>query len=1320
MGKKNKGRNRGSLGEDFEDSYEYDADDGGYQDYGRKKNKRRNRDSNSDYGNYGYDEYGSDEDDDQDYDDYSHEEDGDETDDADSSSSYSSEPSYGRSDVSYTSAQNSSTVSSSVFKESKPSPLGSMHPVKATPNSSGFTPRTATPYSVEGQRSDSSRKDESSFGFKRVSVTPDAYSQKPRHESDRHLQTSERLNSTDNQDRDDESDSAPRKWGISNFFARRQNADENDSRQEEKESAREHKAREKAKKFDSQVDRTGEDSEGVSEEEQWKEIRISEIRTRLAKIDDDILDYQQFTGSDEDILEANRSIDELNKEKKELKAELRKLSGSPLAFFSGFSPAAVATSVKAVGKKFSNPFGALLRRESDGEEGDDESETSREQREALRSERKSRRREEKSRRREEKREQRERKKEIYNADHSQNTEYDRLNDESDDGADPDAPTPNGRRWAVLAHRTLGVTIVATVLLVGGYVGYMFLGHGSDKQQIVSEDQSVADKSTSGLTSILHGKYASKTSAEDSDKQVADASKTSDVSETGAIKSEKTSWWGRLKSKFSRKSDSSNMAKESDKEKNKSDKSDRKESKLATLGKSASENLKKATEVGKSKLDSFNDTLVSGADALKNDLDEVGAALSKKTDDFSDDLSQMKSSASEQLTNAVDSLNEKASDIVDSGREALNDLSASIADVNEVLDETIPAEDELYDNESAKPDVPLAVDDELLVGIPESNDEANPLSIVASESSDELATVENDGDALDVDPDEARAAFGDTPVRSSSSPVASGANASISSGDDISNEVSTTLLDESETPIGADWESPIVSNSTPQANSSSLLADSSSNASATKNSLAQNGASWDSVPPNTLDAGSSTLLNEGSSDKTPSLTNVDDVSTPSALPTLSTPTSSDDAMTLFVDDSPTAPMQLDETSDLNELSGAAPVLRDDLETWNTAPSLTSQRSAATSDNPLTTSLDRFNSRVESLADRVNEGADNLREGALSSLDQLGSSLNEGVANLQNKGQQTLNSINNSLSGVRDSLNNSVENIEQSLGSLSTSLDNARQSASDTLQNVGSNISDNFSELQRQFNNPDAIATPSGGAPLTNVTAVPSSSPTTTTSPSPTTLSLPARAVGSPSNSLVQNPSTRQNNTSLGLNHEDAPKASDRLASSSNPALNSPVTSPHLAPSQNGSTSGIDSVTTFPSQTARTGNVASDASDLMPANVDYSYSMSPLGRVSSGVRIDSSTIATPSVTGVTGVPSMSSGSGVPSNAVSGVAGTADVPTGYRQYITKEGDNLLTIADRELGSSSRWGEIKRLNNLRSGATYFEAGTRLLLPISTPGSDE
>ncbi|MBQ2789925.1 MAG: hypothetical protein IJE97_09820, partial [Thermoguttaceae bacterium] len=60
---------------------------------------------------------------------------------------------------------------------------------------------------------------------------------------------------------------------------------------------------------------------------------------------------------------------------------------------------------------------------------------------------------------------------------------------------------------------------------------------------------------------------------------------------------------------------------------------------------------------------------------------------------------------------------------------------------------------------------------------------------------------------------------------------------------------------------------------------------------------------------------------------------------------------------------------------------------------------------------------------------------------------------------------------------------------------------------------------------------------------------------------------------------------------------------------------------------------------------------------------------------------------------------------------VATSASV--GYRVYVTKEGDNLLTIAENELGASSRWGEIKRLNNFRSGATYFDVGTPIKLPL-------
>ena len=70
--------------------------------------------------------------------------------------------------------------------------------------------------------------------------------------------------------------------------------------------------------------------------------------------------------------------------------------------------------------------------------------------------------------------------------------------------------------------------------------------------------------------------------------------------------------------------------------------------------------------------------------------------------------------------------------------------------------------------------------------------------------------------------------------------------------------------------------------------------------------------------------------------------------------------------------------------------------------------------------------------------------------------------------------------------------------------------------------------------------------------------------------------------------------------------------------------------------------------------------------------------------------------------------------PQNYAQNPYGSNAVPaTGaYREYVTREGDNLLTIAENELGSSSRWGEIKRINNLRSGATYFDVGTVILLP--------
>ena len=1309
MGKKNKGRNRGSLGEDFEDSYEYDAEDDGYQDYGKKKNKRRNRDSNSGYDDYGYGDYDSDVDDGQDYDVYDHEEDEYDSNASGASSSLDSSD-YERTESfrSGPSSQSSSTVSSSVFKESKPSPLGGMHPVRATPNANGFATRSTTGYDVAGSREDSAERREESFGFKRVSATPDFHPMKQQSESGARSQASEKSSSDGDQERYDELDSTPKKRGFSSFFSKRHDNEVNESRLDEKETIRERKAREKAERLDNKSNGSDAESADVSEEEQLKNIRIDEIRERLAKIDNDIREYRQFDSSDEDIREINSAIESLNAEKKDLVAELRRLGGYRMAFLSGFSTATMTASVKAVGKMISSPFNAFRRHEpEDGEEENEVSrdeDSSRDERGILRRER----REARSKQREEKRRLREEKRESRRIARNQDSDFSRQVDESAGESDDDTPSSGGRRWVVLAHRTLGVTIVATVLLVGGYVGYMFLGHGNDKQGTVAEDKSAAGSEKTGRSSALSGKYASKTSIEDSETLISDASKSSDVSGNPA---EKPGLWSRLKSKFSRKSNSSDLAKKSEKKK---DNPKRKEDKLATLGKSASENLKKTTEGVKSKFDSFNEELMSESDALKNDLDEVGAIVSKKKDELGDALSDLTTSVSSQLTDAVDSVSDAASDLVDSGMDALDDFKTSTEDANEDWAETIP-EASVSLGDSVESNDSIVVNDDPSTAAYQSEDGAGASSTSSSSSSDELIVANDEDGELNVDPEKARLLFGDAPVRTASTPATS---ASSEESTDIGvfpdENLATTISDEPETPVGAVWGVPDESNATSQTPSSALPADSPSLPQTTGDLVASNA---DSEVSSVGDMTSS-RQNSNSFGNAPRLLNSNEVDVPPSLPTLSPSSTSDEGMTLIVADASEAALELNETSDMNDLSGAAPILKDDLETWNTTPSLTSQGSLS-SDNSLTTSLNSLNSRVEDFADRLSEATDNVRGGVESSLDELGSALNDGVASLQNRGQQTLSSLNESLTGVKDAYNESVGNIEQSLGALTDTLDSARLSASDSLQNLGNNISDNFNALQDQFASSNTNALTATDPP-SNTSTLPSSFSTSETqgiaAPS---LSSTMGSVAPKTSSLEPNASTRQNLMSTTPRRNTVPSVSDALTSQTTPSQNALAAVPNNPASQAGAASNVETSVTVPSSSSVAGMVASDASDLVPESVDYAYSMSPLGRAGSGMRIDSSTIATPTVSGTTVVPSATSGGqatlGVGAIGATGTTGTAGTLNGYRQYVTKEGDNLLTIADRELGSSSRWGEIKRLNNLRSGATYFEAGTRLLLPPAT-----
>ncbi|MGI5832473.1 MAG: hypothetical protein ACOX6D_08100 [Thermoguttaceae bacterium] len=53
-----------------------------------------------------------------------------------------------------------------------------------------------------------------------------------------------------------------------------------------------------------------------------------------------------------------------------------------------------------------------------------------------------------------------------------------------------------------------------------------------------------------------------------------------------------------------------------------------------------------------------------------------------------------------------------------------------------------------------------------------------------------------------------------------------------------------------------------------------------------------------------------------------------------------------------------------------------------------------------------------------------------------------------------------------------------------------------------------------------------------------------------------------------------------------------------------------------------------------------------------------------------------------------------------------------SGYRQYKTKAGDNLIVIAENELGDGSRWSEISKLNSDKNLRGRLQEGITILLP--------
>lgn len=1368
MGKKKGNKNRGGLGEDFEDSYEYDYDGDDYQGYGKsKKNKRRNRDSRDEYDHSGYGDY-DDQDSYEDHDSYDDDQesyDGDqdlddqndsvESDETVSASSSALTPSASSYSEAGSSSQKSFMVDSGVFKESKPSPLSSMHPGQSPSQGRSFDNRSGFSNGFIGKRP------EPNSGFKTVVAKPETASDKTRSEEayepkNASVQTSGGVP----EGREEE----PVRGALSRLFRNRGKTDSVEETTESRKGIEENGVRraedktDKAEKMKKERLEQSSSEEELSEEEQMKQLRIGEINDRIAQIDADIDEYRQICSSDEaapeDVVEAGKNIDSLKAEKKKLKEELRELSGSGFAIF-----AKLGSAIGNVAGAAKRPFLALKRRRADvpdaieGEETPERNELR--DKNAEREERAA----ERQRRKEEKKRLREERKRQKSEPIAQDDADDVVQDAYVEDADSDAPTVRGRNWMKIAHRAFGVTIVATVIMVACSCLYVVLPIGGGKNK--NSGESPADA-------------------------VAATEKGVGVEQTA-----NPTLWNRLAKKFSKKNSSELAKKEGD----------------------DADASPKESERFKERLDSFGDALAEQTDALKEDLAGATSALARKADEFGSSFSEGAIDSANRATASFNSAQSELNDVATAGKNAAEDLSDDVqdasdeivADVSSSIDSLDDALDQFAPSASNATVSTSSTDDDSLSDLlgSDSSESINSTEVAATEPEPENAE-EGLSEPVDIDPEVAELSFGSAPTRnaSSSSPSVrtdelddqvdgllsdfAATSTSNESGESVS--AAEAVAPASDASTGADWgavETPDVSNATiSEAQPSSfeeepqetnvaalgtapLLSSVASQAPVavelgssepTPSSLGSQTSASLSASLSTPAAefaqstADSSTLNGALTEETPSLASLSNPQTDSLL-------GSD--MNLVVGDASNATLELNDESDLNALSGAVGAATDDFDSWNATPVL-SQEATASTTTPLASSLNRLDNQTEALAGRINEATESFQSGLQERVDSLNQainsgaqSVNEGIASLQERGRQTLEPIDSTMTNATNALQQSRDALEQNYDSVVSTLNDAYQSTADSIQSVGDNISANFQNLQNSFAAPvDSLGSLSGSTgstldALNTGGALEVDSPSLTSgnlSSSPTgnanamnvssATSLGGiEAQGTATTSVLGTSQATLSETSSSTNATTgASLVGSSLGNISGSVGSNRPSNATLGTSNVGANRALASGTSAPSTSQTT---SSDTDDLIPLSVDYSYSMSPLGRASSRTRISSSTLATPTTTSSTtsGVSTTSSAAFQTPNAsrqtvstsgngagfvfLNGANGSATT-TGYREYVTKEGDNLLTIAERELGSSSRWGEIKRLNNLRSGATYFASGTTLLLPVDSQSTSK
>ena len=1411
MGKKNKGnKNRGSLGDDFEDSYSYDSDDDSYQDYGRsnKKNKRSRNRGNDSYDDYGYDSYSNaggydnnDYDDSYDgYDDYEDDAQDEEQDDSslsdgrpdessDSGYSYTGTSSHsGYNDSSYS---DSSSVSS--FQQKKPSPLAGMHPAKAVPsfsNASGSSDFSSKNSFAGGGMGDShvSSNQETAPVFKPVTpvVAPHATTVNNSHSKESPGQTNiggeplnsaqknhegDSLSATEENAEEDVREEKPTGGVLSRLFHRKTERKNTETEEKIGEENTTSPSDGKEEKTEQNADNTPE-----NEDDEYIALRIEEIKNSLLKIDEDVNEYEEMLSAqdatDSDREEVENAIEKLQNEKKALKQELRELQKSNHGeFFRKMRGVAVY------------PFALLSKipqffrkKDVDEEEAADYDDT------------------------------------AYSAQKETNEEKSAHDDvSSDEDVNEELPA---RDWRRIAYRTTGVTIVVTVLLACGYVGYLFWmhGHASPEEDVVAstETETVEKKKAPGF-------------------------------------------FDRVKAKFNAKSDKLGQGEELVND-------DSNSSSKAQLTSKSGGDVSVAAPSTTPKMAQMD---LEKQDGLISDEDAVDSLLpTSLTSDVREDVSLRTLPADAKSDNKTE-LSSNLSLDSDSSAPVETAQSVGVVETSNAY-----TEDDLDDLIVSNTSLPDSVDDDLMTSSAptvgsEATSEGDEDVPIGSQIGDVESIADNSSSSNDL-----------APPSSEDSEEDLTATAPIVSDNEPSLDDTLAMADNNanSTPSGAQWGSDDSSsgNSTASTRENSIGRATRANdlqssqlVGSEVSPLASNNSPANNIVNDELDNSSDSLLPQtdrsatlGAEPSNYSLSSSDNsVSTASSLSTTaSLPETSEEAspltslaasklgsgvaeearaslslanegllegeetsgtdLDLHLGDSSNAIMELTEESDLNELSGAGASLTNDYssvaDNLDSAAGRSSLSSVAGNDG---TSLTNALAKFEEGVDDAVQGINDVTQGVRDRIDSFSQAVEEGQSRFSERGEAIADSINNSLTSLSNSLESSrntiiegsndfIETVGEAYDSSVTSLKNTGNSLRANLQGLQSSLGlsendssenilsdapaslddsssfdNSLSLIKEEENLANSLASESTDNSLSSVASLSresSSSPLSLRgNGNAVTSNLLQEGVGSDASlaqaisgvdaladdqELLETPSSREN-TSLSPSLAGG-ASSPRLGASDSPADIQETPQRTLATTtsretfvgfDSGSNDGASQELLNPSTTS-TGNshvnntgVSKPGTALETNLTNSGVSSSPFSFGRTGVRKRlPSSVMTTGVSGDVGADDVKIGSASTTSAttlvnqgtsnaggqntslpISGGNSTVAIPAvssnasqsseEYRVYVTKEGDNLLTIAQNELGSSSRWGEIRRINNLRSGAAYFEAGTRLLLPIST-----